>query len=93
MVPDTDGIQIPGQDMLRETGLLLVKIYRDKVKPDRGMLLHVAQNIQHDEGILASGQADHHQVPVTNHIEIGNSTPGLPAQILLQAIQGKGKFA
>ena len=55
-------------------------------------MLQIAQDFQHGVGILAAGQAHHHLVALTDHIEIGNGTTDLTPQLLMQLVEAGPLF-
>mmetsp|Transcript_18070 Transcript_18070/g.43154 ORF Transcript_18070/g.43154 Transcript_18070/m.43154 type:complete len:400 (-) Transcript_18070:358-1557(-) len=79
-------LQVGGQHVLREAGLLLVEVHRHQLEPNRRALLQVQQDVQHRVAVLAAGQADHDLVAFFDHVEVGNGLADLAVQPLGQLV-------
>jgi hypothetical protein len=82
--------QVIGQYLGRKAGLLLVEVHRDDVEGHRRVFAQEEQDVEQGEGILAAGQADHHLVAGTDHVEIGDRLADLAAQALGELVRLEG---
>ena len=79
-------LQIGGQDVVGETGLLLVEVDGDQLKVDWRALLHFEQDVEHAVAVFAAGDADHDAVAFFDHAEIHDGLADLAAQALFQLV-------
>src|SRR6266513_1464032 len=75
-------LEILGQHVGGEAGLLLVHVHRYEIEPDRGFFLQGNENVEKRMTILASREAHHHAVAFLEHVEVGDRLAHLPAQAL-----------
>ena len=76
--------QILGQDVIRETRLLLIQVDRNQLETNGRALLQFEQNVQHGIAVFAATDADHHLVAFFNHIEVHNRLADFAAQAFFQ---------
>jgi hypothetical protein len=60
-------LQVGGQHVVGEAGLLLVEVDRDQLEVDGRALLQLEQDVQQAVAVLAARQADHHAVAFLDH--------------------------
>ncbi|EXI77664.1 MAG: hypothetical protein AW12_03101 [Candidatus Accumulibacter sp. BA-94] len=86
-VVDPDLLQVSGQHLCREAGLLLVEVHGDQAEIDRRTLAKRHQHRQQGVGVLAAGDADQNGVAVLDHLVVGNRLADLAFQSFPQALQ------
>ena len=87
MVLDADGLEVLGQHLLGETGLLLVEVDRHQREVDRGVALQAAQDREQGVAVLAAGEANHHPVALVDHAVVDDGVTDLAAQALLELVE------
>src|SRR5262245_51259530 len=82
--------QVFRQHLLREPRLLLVEVYRQQVKADRGAPLQVQQQRKQGIAILAAAQTHHDLVAIVDHLEIGDGASGAAQKLLFCCLGAPG---
>ena len=78
--------------MRRKPGLLLVEIDGDELEGHRGLALQREQHVEQRVGILAAGQADHHDVAVLDHPVVADRLADEAAELGLELLETAGRL-
>ncbi len=87
VVADPEVGQVGRQHVRRKPGLLLVEIDGDQLEGHRGLALQREQHVEQGVGILAAGQADHHDVPVLDHPVVADGLADEAAELGLELLE------
>ncbi|MPN23238.1 hypothetical protein SDC9_170626 [bioreactor metagenome] len=84
VIVHTDALEVLGQHMLGEAGLLLVQVHGHDVELHGSTLLQLAQNVEQGVAVLAAGHADHDLVAFLDHVVVEDGLAHFAAQALLE---------
>ncbi len=82
--------QVGGQDVLGETGLLLIQVNGDQIEVNWRTGFEFEQNVQQGITVLAPRHAHHDLVALFDHVEVGNGLPHLAVQALAELVHLEG---
>jgi len=81
---DPGGFEIVGKNVPGKGRLLLIQVYREKIKTYRGAPLQFLEEREQSVTIFAATEADHYTVTVGDHFKISNRLSHGVQQFLLQ---------